>query len=335
MRAGSTMRNAAVIRTKTPNRGQSLCWGRDCFRGLGFEDGAGAQGVEDADVGGEVAEGGDAADAVGVEGVVDVLGEVVADGGGWERDARGPLADEVFGVGEAVLAGGVEVGDELGARLGGGDSFRTHGPDGGDPGQSGALIPLGGDVVPGAWAGFRFDVGAAFEGEQGGVADEQRGVGLGEHGDGIGGGRLEVRRGAEEVAEEHLCVGDRAARGGVGGDGADVFEAQRSFDDELDGADLAQGRDGAAGDDAQLGGEGGDGDEAEVGTAGEELGGALRGRGEVEAVALGQLGVEGRVVEVPHERGGVEEVDGGYAERHRFSLRGPDLGHVVGLADIA
>jgi hypothetical protein len=47
---------------------------------------------------------------------------------------------------------------------------------------------------------------------------------------------------------------------------------------------------------------------------------ALGGLGEVKGVALGeQVGV-GRVVEVPHERRGVEEVDCGYAERHSFSL---------------
>jgi len=76
----------------------------------------------------------------------------------------------------------------------------------------------------------------------------------------------------------------------------------------------------AAGDDAELRCERGDGDEAQVGAAGEQIGGALRGGGEVELVACGQLCVEGRVVEVPHQRGGIEEVDGGYAERHTFSL---------------
>jgi hypothetical protein len=35
----------------------------------------------------------------------------------------------------------------------------------------------------------------------------------------------------------------------------------------------------------------------------------------VELVALGEGGGEGRVLEVPHEGSGVEEVDGGYADR--------------------
>ena len=72
--------------------------------------------------------------------------------------------------------------------------------------------------------------------------------------------------------------------------------------------------DGAAGDDGELGGERCDGDEAEVGAAGEEFVGAERGLGVVEGVALGELGGEGRVFEVPHEGSGVEEVDGGDAD---------------------
>jgi len=49
-----------------------------------------------------------------VEDVVNVLGEVVADGGGWDGDARCPLVDEVFDVGEAVVAGVGEILGELG-----------------------------------------------------------------------------------------------------------------------------------------------------------------------------------------------------------------------------
>ena len=72
--------------------------------------------------------------------------------------------------------------------------------------------------------------------------------------------------------------------------------------------------DGAAGDDGEVGGEGGDGDEAEIGAAGEEFFGAQGGLGVVEVVALGECGGEGWVFEVPHERSGVEEVDGGDAD---------------------
>jgi hypothetical protein len=43
--------------------------------------------------------------------------------------------------------------------------------------------------------------------------------------------------------------------------------------------------------------------------------------GEVDVVAKGEGGLMGRVEEVPHKRGGIEEVDCGYAERHGFSVR--------------
>ena len=86
------------------------------------------------------------------------------------------------------------------------------------------------------------------------------------------------------------------------------------FDDELDGADAVERGDGAAGDNGEIGRERGDGDEAEVGAAGEELVGAERGLGVVKAVALGEFCGERRVLEVPHERGGVEKVDGGDAD---------------------
>ena len=51
------------------------------------------------------------------------------------------------------------------------------------------------------------------------VADEECGVGVREHGDGIGWVLEEGGVGAEELAEEDLGVGEGAAGGGVGGDG--------------------------------------------------------------------------------------------------------------------
>ena len=69
---------------------------------------------ENIDFGGVLPEEFDGADAVGVEAVVDVVGEVVADGRGWDGDAGGPLGDELIDVGEAVGAGVVEVFGELG-----------------------------------------------------------------------------------------------------------------------------------------------------------------------------------------------------------------------------
>ena len=123
--------------------------------------------------------------------------------------------------------GRLKVTGELGGSEGcGGESFGADGPDGGDPGEMGAAGPLMGEVEPEAgadlWVGF--DLRAGFERDERGVADEERGVGVGEHGDGVGGRGEELGVGGDEVAEEDLRVGDRAARGGVGGDGADGGE---------------------------------------------------------------------------------------------------------------
>ena len=54
--------------------------------------------------GGEGAEGRDGLAAGGVELVVDVFGEVIADRGRGDGDLGGPLGDEVGDVGEAVAA---------------------------------------------------------------------------------------------------------------------------------------------------------------------------------------------------------------------------------------
>ena len=81
----------------------------------------------------------------------------------------------------------------------------------------------------------------------------------------------------------------------------------------MDGADLVERGDGASGDDSERRRESGDGDEAEVGAAFEEFGGALCGLRVVQVVALGECDVVRRVFEVPHERRGIEEVDGGDA----------------------
>ncbi len=178
-------------------------------------------------------------------------------------------------------------------RFGGGDCLRAHGPYGRDPGKAGAGVPLFGEVVPAEGAGVGFDLGAVLECEQGGVADDESGVGMGEHCGHVGGGFGEFGMRTEEVVEENLSVGDGAARGDVGGDGLYVGERERLLDDELDRAYAAEAGDGAAGDDAELGREGGDGDEAEVGAAGEELGGALRGGGEVQVVAVSAAAIAG------------------------------------------
>lgn len=56
-------------------------------------------------------EGFHAGDTFFVEDVVDVLGEVGADGGGGDGEASGPFVDEGVDVGEAVIAGLGEVVD--------------------------------------------------------------------------------------------------------------------------------------------------------------------------------------------------------------------------------
>ncbi|MCU1252279.1 MAG: hypothetical protein JWQ49_5308 [Edaphobacter sp.] len=205
---------------------------------------------EDVDFGGVLAKSFDGADAVGVEDIVNVRGEVVADGDGGEGDARGPLFDEFLDVEEAVVAGGFKVFGELrGGEVGWGvelrQGFGTDGPDGGDPREVGAGNPLVGEVMPEAGADGGFDLLAGFEGEEGGVADEDGGVSLLQHGDGVGCGREEGWAGVEEFAEEGFGVGEGAAGGGIGGDGADRAEGVGGFrvgrfNDELDGADFVE-----------------------------------------------------------------------------------------------
>ena len=51
-----------------------------------------------------------------------------------------------------------------------------------------------------------------------------------------------------------------------------------------------------------------------VRVAGSEAVGALGWGHAVNPIALGKRGVEGWVLEVPHERRGIEEVDGGDAQ---------------------
>jgi hypothetical protein len=225
------------------------------------------------------------------------------------------LFHEFFNVEKAVVAGGFEVLGELrGGEDGGNERFWTDGPDGGDPREFGADMPLVCEVIPYAGADDGFDLFTGLEGKESGIADEDRGVGVFEHRDGIGCGGEKGGASVKEFAEEDFGVGERTAGGGVGGDGSYCLEGVREFDDELDGADFVERGDGAAGDDGEIGGEGSDGDETEVGASDEELIGAERGLSVMQGVALGESGGKGWVFEVPHEGSGVEEVDGGDAE---------------------
>ena len=175
---------------------------------------------------------------------------------------------------------------------------------------------------------FGFDLGAVLAGEERGVADEECGVGGGEHGDGVGALLGEGGARVVEVLEEDVRVGGGAARGGVGGDGGDVRESfgdgeiRGIFDEEKNAADLAERGDGAAGDDGELGRELGDGDEAEVGGAGVELARAVRGRGVVELVARAQSGGGGFVLEVEEEGAGFRKEMAADAKGHKDDFSG-------------
>lgn len=243
------------------------------------------------------------------------MGEVATDGLGWHGDAWRPLLDEVVDMGETMVAGENQVfGD-----LGGGDvahiqGFRADGPYSGDPGKIGTYVPLVGQVEPLAGADGLLDLLAGFECQQCGVANEQGGVSLLEHADGIGGVLDKGGVDAEKLAEQDFGVSKGTARSGVGGDGANRFEAMACFDDQLDGADAVERGDGAARNDSEIGGKGGDGDEAEVCTSGQQFIGAEGGFGVVETISLGKFRREWRVLEVPHERCGIEKVDSGYAD---------------------
>ena len=98
---------------------------------------------------------------------MNVLGEIAVDGGGREVDARGPFDDQVVDVGEAVVAGAVEIFDQpVGGQGFGSQRLWADGPDGGDPGQAGAGVPLVGDVDPETGADLLLDLVAGLEGEQ-------------------------------------------------------------------------------------------------------------------------------------------------------------------------
>ncbi len=204
--------------------------------------------------------------------------------------------------------------------------FGTHGPDGRDPGQAGALAPEFGEVEPEQRrVDGGFDLRAVFAGEQRGVADEQRGV---VRWRAWRAGRLVARRSwvacrgsarrgcarrrrscseAESAATVRTCV-----RAFVGAKAARVLHQQQ------DAAHLAERGDGAAGDDGELRRERGDGDEAEVGGAGVQLRGAGGGQRVVHVVVRAKLRRRGVVLEVVEQRRGIEERDGGDAKRHKI-----------------
>jgi hypothetical protein len=121
---------------------------------LKLEEAEGGERRQEAGFGGVAAKERDGLDAGGREGVVDVMGEVVADGGGGNGDAGRPFFNKAFDVSEAVVAGELKVCGELGGGEGqgvircGGEGFGADGPDGGDPGEVGAGGPFVSEVEP-------------------------------------------------------------------------------------------------------------------------------------------------------------------------------------------
>ena len=260
----------------------------------------------------------EAGEAEFVQGVPDVLRQISVNGFARDGDAGGPLVGEGINMAEAGVAGVLEVLNDLGGRdAGGGDGFGAGGPDGGDPDGSGEVVPLVGEVeVEELFAGAALAGFAILEGEQGGIADEEGGVGGLEHGFEVRGMFKEAGLNLPEAGKEDAGVGGRGAGGGVERNAGDAVDAVGVTHDEDDGAYAVPGGDGAAGDNGEIGGEGElrDGDESDVGLSRGEFGGALGGSVGGEVVALGEAGAVGLVLEGPHQWSGIKEVNGGDAE---------------------
>lgn len=256
-----------------------------------------------------------------VEKVPDVLGEIGEDGGTGKMEAGGPLVGEGVYVGEAGVAGTLEVVDELSGTDGRGlESFGAHGPESGDPHGSRKVVPFVGEIeVEEALAGAALAGFTVFEGEERGIADEQRGVGHAKHGFEVG--RVGQKGGLNlpESREKDAGVDGGGAGSSVKGNAADTFHAVGMADDEDDGANAIARGDGAAGNNGEggSGGKSGDGNQADIGFAGGEFGGAFRRHVVADGVAFEEAGTVGVVLEAPHERGWVEEADCGNAQTVR------------------
>jgi len=223
------------------------------------------------------------------------------------------VLNESVDVVETVIAGASEVVDETFVEY----NCRRSSPDGGDKGKAGEIAPLFGEIVVDEFfAGALEAVGAFFEGHESGVADEDGGVSMVEHGIEIGGHGDEGNVGIPPFVKENARVGDGGAARGVGGDAAQFGERLRGAAHEDKRAYGVLRRDGAAGKDLQAGsgGEGCDGYEADVGGAGCKLVGALRGEHQVDLITLGKFVGERWMFEIPHEGCGIEETDCGDAE---------------------
>ncbi len=208
---------------------------------------------------------------------MNIVSEIVANGFRCEWEARGPFANDVLDVREAVIAGLSQVFDELlRSGVGSRERFRTDSPDGSDPGQAGAAAPLVGEIKPMAGADRFFELRTDIEGNKSGVADENGGVRQFKHREGVGFAGNEGGLNGEKFAKEDVGVDEGTARGFIACDRTNRAECNVrvgcvAADDELNGADVVKGGDNAVGDDGEVRSEGSDRDEAEVGAGGEEF----------------------------------------------------------------
>lgn len=188
--------------------------GRFLFGEVGAREIVGRQ---HAGFGGHAEEATHAFNALLVEDVVNVLGEVGADGLLGERELARPVLHERIDLLKAVIAGADEIAHEcLIERAARGDT-----PDGGDEGEAGERAPFFGEVViEELFAGAFVAVSAFFEGHESGVADEDGGVGAIEHGIEVCSHRNKWHIGVSPFVKENAGVGDGGAACGVGCDTA-------------------------------------------------------------------------------------------------------------------
>jgi len=94
-----------------------------------------------------------------------------------------------------------------GGEVGCAEGLGADGPHRCNPGKVCADVPFVGEVEPLTGADGFFDGFAGFESEESRIANEDRGVGLLQHGDGIGCGWDESGVSVEEFSEEDFSVG--------------------------------------------------------------------------------------------------------------------------------
>ena len=266
-------------------------------------------GGENAEFSGHAEEAAHSLHALFVEDVVDVEGEIVGNDLLGDGKAVGPLDDEAVQIFVAVNAGLIQIVDHLFVDR----AFGRCAPDGGDERQAGDRLPfLGEIVVDKRFAGALEAVGALFQGQQGRVANHDGCVCAVEHTVQVGGHGNEGNLRIAPLMEEDSGVGYGGAAGNVGGDGAERGQRLRSAPDEQQRAHTALRGDGAARKNAKrgIGGQGGNGNEADIGGAVCEALRALRRSHPVNAVAASEIPIQGRVLEIPHERCGIEKADG-------------------------